>query len=97
MHKAIIAHSALGETASLQDIADALTEESWVDIAIPEEVKENATHGYVYVRVNEGYVYQVYYDWVRGKVKVDYLGKEEERKATNNRQPINTRSKIHKA
>ena len=41
MHKAIIAHSALGETASLQDIADALTEESWVDIAIPEEVKEN--------------------------------------------------------
>ena len=85
MHKEIIAHSALGETASLQDIADALTEESWVDIAVPDEVKENATNGYVYVRVNEGYVYQVYYDWVRGKVRVDYLGKEEPRKATNHR------------
>ena len=98
VHKAIIAHSARGETASLQDIADALYPgESWVDVAIPDELEEGATSGYVYVRVNEGYVYQVYYDWVRGKVKVDYLGKEEERKTTNNRQPINTRSKIHKA
>ena len=85
MHKAIIGHSALGETATLQDIAEALIEESWVDIAVPDEVDENATNGYVYVRVNEGYVYQVYYDWVRGKVRVDYLGKEEPRKATNHR------------
>ncbi|MCI8621995.1 MAG: hypothetical protein HFJ50_10275, partial [Clostridia bacterium] len=73
-------HSTKGETPTLQDIADTLEEESWVDVAIPEELEENATSGYIYVRVNEGYVYQVYYDWVRGKVRVDYLGKEEEGK-----------------
>ena len=82
VHKAIIGHTAMGETATLQDIADALTDESWVDIAIPDEIVEGATNGYVFVRVNEGYVYQVFYDWVRGKVRVEYLGKEEQRKAT---------------
>ena len=79
VHKTIIGYSARGEIATLQDIADSLTAESWVDIAVVDE--EGETSGYVNVRVNEGYTYYVYYDWVRGKVEVGYLGKEEERKA----------------
>ena len=60
-------------------ILGAVTIEVWVDMAIVDE--EGETSCYVNVRVNEGYTYYVYYDWVLGKVEVGYLGKEEERKA----------------
>ncbi|MCI8519119.1 MAG: hypothetical protein HFJ51_03305, partial [Clostridia bacterium] len=74
VHSTIVSYSAKGETPTLVDIAEALNFEEWVRSAIP-NTDTSITNGDIIVTVDRGYVYQVFYDSVYGKVVVDYIGK----------------------
>ncbi|MCI8654939.1 MAG: hypothetical protein HFJ48_03570, partial [Clostridia bacterium] len=74
VHSTIVSYSAKGETPTLIDIAEALNFEEWVRSAIP-NTDTSITNGDIIVTVDRGYVYQVFYDSVYGKVVVDYIGK----------------------
>ncbi|MCI8519695.1 MAG: hypothetical protein HFJ51_06645, partial [Clostridia bacterium] len=74
VHSTIISYSAKGETPTLIDIAEALNFEEWVRSAIA-NTDTSITNGDIIVTVDRGYVYQVFYDSVYGKVVVDYIGK----------------------
>ena len=73
VHKTIIAYSSRGETPSIIDIADAINFEDWVKSAVPNEETND-----IIVTVTRGYVYQVYYDSINGKVFVEYIGEDDE-------------------
>jgi len=74
VHSTIISYSAKGETPTLIDIAEALNFQEWVRSAIA-NTDTSITNGDIIVTVDRGYVYQVFYDSVYGKVEVDYIGK----------------------
>ena len=73
----IINYSSKGEIPTLQNIADSLEDETWVKNAIVNEDK-TLGNGDIIVTVTEGYVFEVFYDSVYGKVMLDYLGKDEQ-------------------
>ena len=67
VHSEIIAKSTIGETATTGDIATALNNEDWIKTAY---VNEGATSevGNITAQVVEGYIYQIYYNSIYGKV-----------------------------
>ncbi|MCI8396135.1 MAG: hypothetical protein HFJ52_00005, partial [Clostridia bacterium] len=77
VHSEIIAKSAIGETATTGDIADKLNNEDWIKIAY---VNADATPevGNITAQVVEGYVYQIYYNSIYGKIEIDYIGKDKD-------------------
>ena len=74
VHSEIIAKSAIGETATTGDIADKLNDQDWIKTAY---VNADATSevGNITAQVIEGYVYQIYYNSIYGKIEIDYIGK----------------------
>ena len=77
VHSEIIAKSAIGETATTGDIADALNKQDWIKTAY---VNADATLevGNITAQVNEGYIYQIYYNSIYGKIEIDYIGKDKD-------------------
>ncbi|MCI8396474.1 MAG: hypothetical protein HFJ52_01970, partial [Clostridia bacterium] len=75
VHSEIIAKSAIGETATTGDIADKLNNQDWIKMAY---VNADATSevGNITTQVVEGYVYQIYYNSIYGKIEIDYIGKD---------------------
>ncbi|MCI8396939.1 MAG: hypothetical protein HFJ52_04680, partial [Clostridia bacterium] len=75
VHSEIIAKSAIGEIATTGDIADRLNNEDWIKTAY---VNADATPevGNITAQVVEGYVYQIYYNSIYGKIEIDYIGKD---------------------
>ena len=74
MHACIIGYSARGEVPTLNDMADALNEQDWVRSAIA-NTDTSISNGDIIVIVDKGYIFQVYYDSIYGKIKIDYIGK----------------------
>ena len=100
VHSCVISYSARGEVPTLNDIADALNNESWVRSAIA-NTDTSISNPDIIVTVDKGYVYQVFYDSTFGKVIVDYLGKDKtprrkhrRRRRKHNRCTTNNKSKI---
>jgi len=79
VYSTIIAYSARGEVAQLTDIADALNNQDWVRSAIA-NTDTSISNGDIIVIVDKGYIFQVYYDSIYGKVQIDYIGKVPEGK-----------------
>ena len=77
MHACIIGYSARGEVPTLNDMADALNEQDWVRSAIA-NTDTSISNGDIIVIVDKGYIFQVYYDSINGKIKIDYIGKDPE-------------------
>ncbi|MCI8396750.1 MAG: type II secretion system protein [Clostridia bacterium] len=77
VHSEIIAKSAIGETATTGDIADALNKQDWIKTAY---VNADATTevGNITAQVVEGYIYQIYYNSIYGKIEIDYIGKDKD-------------------
>ena len=75
MHACIIGYSARGEVPTLNDMADALNEQDWVRSAIA-NTDTSISNGDIVVIVDKGYIFQVYYDSINGKIKIDYIGKD---------------------
>ena len=77
VHSEIIAKSAIGETATTGDIADKLNDQDWIKTAY---VNADATSevGNITAQVNEGYIYQIYYNSIYGKIEIDYIGKDKD-------------------
>ena len=100
VHSTIISYSARGEVPTLNDIADALNNESWVRSAIA-NTDTSISNPDIIVTVDKGYVYQVFYDSTFGKVIVDYLGKDKTPRRKHrwwrrrpSEEPTNFKSKI---
>ena len=74
MHACIIGYSARGEVPTLNDMADALNEQDWVRSAIA-NTDTSISNGDIIVIVDKGYIFQVFYDSVYGKIDIDYIGK----------------------
>ncbi len=66
MYNTVVAYAARGGAATLEDISTALNNESWVYSAVVNGEPTNVV-GDITVTVNEGYVYQVYYDAINRK------------------------------
>ena len=77
VHSEIIAKSAIGEIATTGDIADKLNDQDWIKTAY---VNADATSevGNITAQVNEGYIYQIYYNSIYGKIEIDYIGKDKD-------------------
>ena len=77
VHSEIIAKSAVGEIATTGDIADKLNDQDWIKTAY---VNADATPevGNITAQVVEGYVYQIYYNSIYGKIEIDYIGKDKD-------------------
>ena len=69
--KVIMANNVKGKDTTREDIAKALREEEWVKLAEPDE--ESKT---ILVVTKEGYVFEVFYDEMYGKLDVEFLDKE---------------------
>ena len=82
VHSEIIAKSAIGETATTGDIADKLNDQDWIKTAY---VNADATSevGNITAQVVEGYVYQIYYNSIYGKIEIDYIGKDKDPEDVN--------------
>lgn len=76
VYSTVVAFSARGETPTIEDISNDLADQDWVRTAVPYDVEEPGID-YVIVQVNEGYVYQVFYDPIYGDITVEYLGKDD--------------------
>ena len=73
-YSTIIEYSARGETPMLVDISDRLNDQEWVRSAIP-NTDTSISNGDIVVTVDRGYVYQIFYDSINGKVIIDYIGR----------------------
>ena len=67
------------EVQTLNDMADALNEQDWVRSAIA-NTDTSISNGDIIVIVDKGYIFQVFYDSVYGKIDIDYIGKTPERR-----------------
>ena len=74
MYSCIIGYSAKGEVPTLIDIAEALNKQEWVRSAIA-NTDTSISNGDIIVIVDKGYIFQVFYDSVYGKIDIDYIGK----------------------
>ena len=74
VYSCIIGYSAKGEVPTLIDIADALNKQEWVRSAIA-NTDTSISNGDIIVIVDKGYIFQVYYDSINGKIDIDYIGK----------------------
>ncbi len=58
----------------MPDIATELVKEPWIISAVANEDK-TVSNPDIIVTVDKGYVYQVFYDSLYGKIKIEYIGK----------------------
>ena len=72
----IIAYSARGEEPTIVDIATELEKETWIISAEP-NTDESLSNGDIIVTVDAGYIFDVFYDSLYGKIHIDYIGKDE--------------------
>lgn len=72
----IIAKLSMGEEATTISITDRLKEQEWIKSAILADTATD-TEGNITVIVDKGYIYQVYYNSIYGKVLIDYIGKDD--------------------
>ena len=72
VHSIIIADSLAGRTTTVTSMAADMENESWIKSAVPNEESKD-----IIVTVQEGYVYQVYYDELTGMSSVDNIGTED--------------------
>ena len=79
VYSCIIGYSAKGEVPTLNYIAEALNNQEWVRSAIA-NTDTSISNGDIIVIVDKGYIFQVYYDSIYGKVQIDYIGKVPEGK-----------------
>ncbi len=70
----IIDYSIRGLTPKVTDIAKELIKEDWVISAIP-NADEETSEADIIVTVENGYVYDIFYDSIYGKINIDYIGK----------------------
>ena len=69
--KTIIGKNTKGEEATVTDIAKEIKKEEWVSTAEPNEENHD-----ILVVSKEGYVFQVYYNNVYGRLEIDFTGKD---------------------
>ena len=69
--KTIIGKNTKGEEATVTDIAKEIKKEEWVSTAEPNEENHD-----ILVVSKEGYVFQVYYNNVYGRLELDFIGKD---------------------
>ena len=72
VHSIILADSLAGRTTTVTSMAEDMEQESWIKSAVPNEESKD-----IIVTVQEGYVYQVYYDELTGMSSVDNIGTED--------------------
>ncbi len=72
VHSIILADSLAGRTTTVTSMAEDMEQESWIKSAVPNEESKD-----IIVTVQEGYVYQVYYDELTGMSSVDNVGTED--------------------
>ena len=72
VHSIILADSLAGRTTTVTSMAEDMENESWIKSAVPNEESKD-----IIVTVQEGYVYQVYYDELTGMSSVDNVGTED--------------------
>ena len=72
VHSIILADSLAGRTTTVTSMAADMENESWIKSAVPNEESKD-----IIVTVQEGYVYQVYYDELTGMSSVDNVGTED--------------------
>ncbi len=70
----IIDYSMKGLTPTVTDIANELIKEDWIASAIP-NADETMSSADIIVTVDKGYVFDVFYDSLYGKINIDYIGK----------------------
>lgn len=75
----IIEYSARGEEPTIIEIAEELEKENWIISATP-NTDESLTSGDIIVVVDAGYIFNVFYDSLYGKIEIKYIGKLEERR-----------------
>ena len=77
VHTEIVAKSTIGEEATTISIAERLAAEDWVAKATVDPTA-TSTEGTITVIIRkEGFIFQVYYNALYGKVTIDYIGKAE--------------------
>ena len=72
VHSIILADSLAGRTTTVTSMAADMENESWIKSAVPNEESKD-----IIVTVQEGYVYQVYYDELTEMSSVDNVGTED--------------------
>ena len=75
VHTEIIAKSAIGEEATTMSIAERLQGEDWVGSARVNPTATSTEGNITVVTKKEGFIFQVYYNALYGKVQIDYIGK----------------------
>ncbi len=73
----IIAYSARGEEPTIIELAEELEKEEWIISAIP-NTDESLSSGDIIVVVDAGYIFDVFYDSLYGRIEIDYIGKIED-------------------
>lgn len=79
LYSCIVGYSTKGEVPSIVNMADALNAQDWVRQAVA-NTDTSITNGDIIVIVDKGYIYQVFYDSIYGKINVDYIGKTPSRR-----------------
>ncbi len=77
----IIDYSMKGLTPTVTDISNELIKEDWIISAIP-NADETLSAADIIVTVDKGYVFDVFYDSLYGKINIDYIGKIDPDKET---------------
>ena len=89
VHTEIIAKSAIGEEATTMSIAERLQGEDWVASARVNPTATSTEGNITVVTKKEGFIFQVYYNALYGKVQIDYIGKTDnpDSEDINNKMP----------
>jgi Tfp pilus assembly protein PilE len=89
VHTEIIAKSAIGEEATTMSIAERLQGEDWVASARVNPTATSTEGNITVVTKKEGFIFQVYYNALYGKVQIDYIGKTDDPNSEdiNNKMP----------
>ena len=74
VYSTIVSFGAKADTPTIDDIGSDLSDQDWVRTAVPYK-REDPLIDFVYVQVNEGYEFQVFYDPIYGNIIADCLGK----------------------
>ena len=76
--KTIVGNNVKGKDTTVTEIAKEMEKEEWVKKAEPNEEDHD-----IYVVTKEGYVYQLYYNGIYGKLEIEYVDKETKDPAPN--------------
>ena len=72
VERVILKNQILGKETTLEDIAEELEKEEWIESAKVDEDLQS-----VFVQTTDGYIFQVYYNEEQGQMKVEYVGNGE--------------------